>query len=225
MSTRDRRVDAYISRSAAFARPILAHLREVVHAASPQIDESIKWSMPWFSYRGRPICYMAAFKAHAAFGFYGGARVLGAAGENREAMGSFGRLATVRDLPGKRRLTSLVRAALEIADEHLRSGVPRRTVKPEAAVPPPLARALKSDSALQARWKAFTPGMRRSYVEWISGAKQEVTRARRLAMALAWISEGKSRDWKQEMPHRRGVRRAAEASAAPLPRRKAAPGR
>lgn len=198
MGTRDKKVDAYIAKSRDFARPILTHIRAVVHAAHGDLDEAIKWGMPWFCYKGKLVAYMSAFTRHAAFGFYGGERVIGEGMENREAMGSFGRLTTVRDLPSKRIMTSFVKRAVAIAEAHLAGGPPRRRVKPEAAVPAGLARALKADAALRARWKAFTPGRRREYANWIAGAKQEATRARRLTTAIAQIREGKPQNWKYE---------------------------
>ncbi len=48
MKNFDPRVDAYIARSAAFAQPVLLHLRATVHAACPGVQETIKWGMPFF---------------------------------------------------------------------------------------------------------------------------------------------------------------------------------
>ena len=69
MGTLDPRVDAYIAKSADFARPILVHLRETIHAASPVIDETLKWSAPHFAYQGM-FCGFAAFNEHVGFGFW-----------------------------------------------------------------------------------------------------------------------------------------------------------
>jgi hypothetical protein len=115
MGTRDRRIDAYIAKAQPFARPILEHLRAVAHAASPRIVEDVKWGMPFFVCDGRIVCHMAAFKAHAAFGLYRAAEVLGARAVNREAMGNFGRLTHVRDLPPRRVLLCYLRKAVALA--------------------------------------------------------------------------------------------------------------
>ncbi len=69
MASKDPRIDAYIAKSADFAQPILKHLRKVVHAGCPKVEETLKWSMPHFDYKG-VMCGMAAFKAHCVFGFW-----------------------------------------------------------------------------------------------------------------------------------------------------------
>ena len=110
-------MDAYIANAAPFARPILAHVRAAVHAASPDVDEAIKWGMPFFCHKGKLLAYMSAFKAHAAFGFYRGALVVGAGTEKREAMGSFGRLTRVSDLPSKGVIGRYVKRAVALAED------------------------------------------------------------------------------------------------------------
>ena len=103
MGTKDKRIDAYIAKAAPFARPILTYLRAVVHAACPDVEETIKWSMPAFDYNG-PFCSMAAFKQHATFGFWKGALIVDPKTRKPdEAMGDLGRITRVADLPGKRR--------------------------------------------------------------------------------------------------------------------------
>jgi len=197
MGTRDKRVDAYIARSAEFARPILAHLREVVHAACPTCEETMKWSFPHFDYKGGMLCSMAAFKQHAAFGFWKGALVLGDQ-QARDAMGSFGRLTSLKDLPPKKTLVAYIRKAMALND----AGVKVKRAKPRPApaldMPADFAAALKRVNGAWAHWEAFPPSHRREYVAWIHGAKQDATRARRMATAVAQVSEGKSQNWKYE---------------------------
>ena len=81
MKKTDPRVDAYIAKSAPFARPIQKRLRAAVHEACPEAEETIKWGMPFFLVDGKVLCFMAAFKAHAGFGFWrrGKTAVLGEA--------------------------------------------------------------------------------------------------------------------------------------------------
>ena len=98
MGKKDPRVDAYIERSAPFAKPILKHLRKIVHRGCPQVEETIKWGMPHFDYKGI-LCGMAAFKAHCAFHFWKGELVMGDSNRANEAMGQFGRINSVKDLP------------------------------------------------------------------------------------------------------------------------------
>ncbi len=133
MGTRDPRVDAYVESAADFAKPILEHLRAVVHAACPDAVETIKWGHPQFEYKG-PFCGMAAFKAHAAFGFWKHALVVPEDdGRSKEAMGGFGRLTTVKDLPPKSKLVAYVKKAMELNDKGIK--VVRSKTGPKKPVP------------------------------------------------------------------------------------------
>jgi uncharacterized protein YdeI (YjbR/CyaY-like superfamily) len=195
MST-DPRIDAYIAARADFARPILQHIRARVHAACPDVEETIKWSMPFFVYRGRPFANMAAFKEHASFGFWNRAGM--ATGQEGEAMGQFGRLTAIADLPPDAEFDALIQeaAAKSEAGEGPRRGT--KPAKPEAEVPPELATALVEDVAANATFTAFSPSCRREYCEWIADAKRPETRAKRVAEAIGWMREGKKRNWKYE---------------------------
>lgn len=199
-TSRDPRIDAYIERAAPFAQPILARLREQVHAACPEVEEGIKWGMPSFVYGGKILCNMAAFKQHASFGFWQGARIVapGDDGKAGEAMGQFGRITKLSDLPGKRELAGYVKQAMALID----AGVTRSTGKapakarPEAEVPADLAAALKRHRAAAATFVGFPPSQRRDYIEWIVEAKRDDTRQRRIHQAVEWLAEGKPRNWK-----------------------------
>ena len=197
MPSRDPRIDAYIARSAEFARPILTHLRAVVHAGCPPVEETIKWGFPHFMYRGM-LCSMAAFRQHVAFGFWKG-RLLVEKGDNRgaEAMGDFGRITRLADLPPKRMLVAYIKKAMALNE----SGVARQSKKKAAPKPPvklpaDLAAALKRDTRARATFAGFSPSHRREYVQWITEAKREETRARWVQQAVEWLAEGKSRNWK-----------------------------
>ncbi|HEY0014072.1 MAG TPA: YdeI/OmpD-associated family protein [Allosphingosinicella sp.] len=196
--TRDPRIDAYIAGQADFARPILEHLRAAVHAACPEAEETIKWGMPHFLYRKRILAGMAAFKAHATFGFWGGAEVVGEAGARREAMGQFGKLRSLGDLPPPEALGALIRKAMAAADTGEKRPRPASKPKPQLETPPDLAAALDVAPPARAAFDAFPPGGRRDYVEWIVEAKRPETRAKRIAQAVEWMSEGKRRNWKYE---------------------------
>lgn len=192
----DALIDAYIERQADFARPILTWLRARIHAACPDVEEGIKWSMPALSYRGRPLAHMAAFKAHASFGFWYRDRL--ATGKEGEAMGQFGRIASLADLPDEAEMEAQVREAMALIDSGDIAKRAAKPAKPEAEVPEALAEALARDPAAAAVFDGFPPSARRDYCEWIAGAKQETTRDKRLADAIAWIREGKKRHWKYE---------------------------
>lgn len=198
MGTRDPRVDAYIRKSQPFARPILERLRGLVHRACPEVVETIKWGFPFFEYQG-PLCSMAAFKAHAAFGFWRGSAMAAVkARASTNAMGQFGRLESVRDLPPARELTRLVKQAMTLNAAGGKTAHRPRTAgrRPAPATPPDLAAALRRNARARATYEAFRASARREYVEWIAGAKRDATRRRRLEQAVAWMAEGKPHHWR-----------------------------
>ena len=195
MATKDKRIDAYIAKSAPFARPILVHLRAVVHAACPDVEETVKWSMPAFDYKGA-LCSMAAFKQHATFGFWKGSLIKQDSGSTA-AMGQFGRITAVSDLPSKSEMKRYIREAMKLNDSGVKA--PRVTrSRPEIPVPDDVATALIRNKKAKAVFDAFSPSHRREYLEWITEAKTEATRKKRLATAIEWMSEGKSRNWKYQ---------------------------
>lgn len=196
MAARDPRIDVYIANAAPFARPILERLREAVHAACPECEETLKWRSPTFLYRGAILCGMAAFKEHAMFGFWKGA-LIDTGGAKEAAMGQFGRLTSVDDLPGKRELARYIRQAMALEDAGVKT--PRtKTGKPNPPAEPPahLLRALARNKRARTTFEGLSPSHRREYVEWIIEAKREETRRRRLAQAVEWLAEGKPRNWK-----------------------------
>ena len=199
MGQRDPRIDAYIAGSAEFARPILAHLRDVVHSACPDCEETLKWSAPSFTYRGKILCGMAAFRQHAAFGLWHGDMVLGTKRGAGDGMGQFGRLTRVADLPGQPELAEYIREAARLIEAGATRPPPRGSKpKQPAEVPDDLLAALARNARARAAFDAFPPSAKREYVEWITEAKREATRTRRLAQAVEWMAEGKRRNWKYE---------------------------
>jgi len=194
--SKDPRVDAYIARQAEFARPILDQLRAAMHAACPEVEESIKWSMPAFLLNGRPLANMAAFKAHASFGFWRGRELVGDAVQEG-AMGQFGRLMSPADLPPPETLAALIRAAAAKTAEGP-APRPKKPPKPELPTPDDLRAALDAEPKAAASFDAFPPSCRREYVEWIVEAKRPETRAKRIAQAVEWMADGKRRNWKYE---------------------------
>lgn len=197
MGTRDPRVDAYIANSADFAKPILTHLREVVHAACPEVEETLKWSTPYFMYKGM-LCGMASFKQHCAFSFWKGSLIVDRSGKSvDEAMGQFGRITRISDLPSTKILIGYIKEAMRLNEAGIKS--PTRSQpksKKELAVPDYLTAALKMNKKALATFESFSPRHQREYVEWITEAKGEDTRKRRLETAIGWMAEGKPRNWK-----------------------------
>ena len=195
--TRDPRIDAYIAKQADFAQPILARVREVVHEACPDVEETMKWSMPTFLYGGAILCGMAAFKQHASFGYWKHALVVGE-GEPRDGMGSYGKMASVKDLPPKKTLLAHIRKAMQLNLDKVPAARKASAPKPPPDMPTDLAAALKKNAKARKAYEGFPPSAQRDYVEWITQAKREATRASRLAQAGEWMAEGKRRNWKYE---------------------------
>ena len=171
MGKKDPRVDAYIAKAAGFARPILEEIRARVHAACPDVEETMKWSVPAFEYKG-PFCGMAAFKTHCVFGFWKSPLVLGGSGPDDNPMGFRDKLTSLKDLPPKSAFRANVKKAMDLNNRGIK-----------------VARA-------QSAFDAFSPSHRREYLEWITEAKTEATRNRRVAQAIEWMAEGKPRNWK-----------------------------
>ena len=200
MGKKDPRVDAYIKKSAGFARPILTHLRSVVHAGCPDVEETLKWGFPHFMHKGI-LCSMAAFKGHCAFGFWKESLLADmqpirtAVGD--QAMGQFGRITALIDLPDERTLTRLVSEAATLNDRGIK--VPRRArpKKPPALrVPDWFMSALRRNRRALATFEGFNYSRKKDYVEWVTEARRDLTRTSRLETALAWMAEGKERHWK-----------------------------
>ncbi len=197
MASHDPRIDAYIAKSADFARPILERLRSIVHEACPDVEETIKWGAPNFVHAGGIVCMMAAFKQHASFGFWKQALVVGE-DAGRQGMGSIGKLTSVKDLPPKKQLLAWIRKAVDLNVQGIKAPGGRKTSKPKPppVVPPELVAALKKDRKARAAWDAFAPSHQREYIDWINDAKRDETRVKRLAQAMEWVAQGKSRNWK-----------------------------
>jgi uncharacterized protein YdeI (YjbR/CyaY-like superfamily) len=194
MGTRDPRIDAYIEQSPAFARPVLRHLRELVHRGCPDCVETIKWGSPHFDHHGI-LAGMAAFQQHVAFGFWKGALVF-ETGKEKDAMGQFGRIASLADLPPDELLVGYVRVAAKLNETGVKARPAPKHPKPPLRVPPDLKAALARNAKARKTFEGFPPSHRREYLDWITEAKRPETRAKRLAQTVEWLAEGKARNWR-----------------------------
>jgi uncharacterized protein YdeI (YjbR/CyaY-like superfamily) len=195
--SREPRIDTYIARAQPFARPILEKARERVHAVVPDVEEAMKWSAPGFTLDGKILLMMAAFKAHAALNFWRGQEI-GDGQAKAGAMGQFGRLTSIDDLPPDAELDALIREAAALAKT---APAPRKTKhapKPAPELHPDFAAALAKAPNAKATLDSFPPSAQRDYFEWIAEARQDATRAKRIATAIEWLSEGKRRHWKYQ---------------------------
>ena len=194
MGKKDPRVDAYIAKSADFAKPILTHLRKLVHQACPDVVETMKWSAPHFDYKGM-MCGIAAFKEHCAFGFWKAILVLGD-GFERDSAGHFGRITSLDDLPADKVIVGYVKKAAKLNDEGVKIARVPKAPRKTLPMPGDLASVLKQHAAARKTFDKFSPSHKREYIEWITEAKTDATRQKRLATTVAWLEEGKVRNWK-----------------------------
>jgi uncharacterized protein YdeI (YjbR/CyaY-like superfamily) len=198
MPTKDKRVDAYIEKSADFAKPILREFRAIVHEGCPDVEETIKWSMPFYMYKGM-LCHMAAFKEHCAFGFVKAGLILDSEdNKSSEAMGQLGRIKSIKDLPSRKTLIGYVRKAVALHDEGIPSRPKAKGKKKELIIPDYFMAAVKKNKKALASFEAFPYSKKKDYVEWVTEAKSDETRGHRLKTSVEWLSEGKSRNWKYE---------------------------
>jgi len=200
MATKDPRIDAYIAKSADFAKPILSHIRELVHQGCPESEETLKWSMPFFTYKGM-LCHMAAFKSHCSLGFWKSNLVMGnensSSNDEKDGMGQFGRIGSLKDLPSDKKMLAYVKEAKRLNDEGIQKpSKPKPKGPRELAIPAELSAALKKNKKASAAFEGFSYSHKKEYVDWITEAKRDETKSQRLATTIAWLAEGKSRHWK-----------------------------
>jgi uncharacterized protein YdeI (YjbR/CyaY-like superfamily) len=200
MATTDPRFEQYIAKSAPFAKPILIHIRKLVHKACPQVEEKMKWSMPHFDYKGEMMCNMAAFKQHCCFGFWKAALMkdpsLMANAKSEMAMGHLGRITSLKDLPSDKQMIAYIKEAMKLNDEGLKVKKEKSTVKKEIKTPEDLMIALKKNKKAFTIFEKFPPGHKKEYILWIEEAKREETRKNRIEQTVVWVAEGKQRNWK-----------------------------
>ncbi len=196
---KDKRIDAYIVKAAPFAQPILAHIRALVHKACPEVEETIKWGFPHFNYKGL-MCSMASFKQHCAFGFWKAALMSDQSllenAKNETAMGHLGRITSLKDLPKDKLMLQYIKEAMKLNDEGAKVVKKKPAKREPIAIPASFKKALNANKKAKAVFEAFSPSHQREYLEWITEAKTEVTRDKRIEQSLDWLTEGKARNWK-----------------------------
>lgn len=203
MGTRNKATDNYIAKSADFAKPILHHIRELVHKACPDVEEKIKWGMPFFDYKGEMLCHMASFKQHAVMSFWKAALmkdpVLLENARAENAMGHLGRITSLKDLPPDKKITAWIKEAMQLNDKGIKLPAKPKPVNQKVqAIPDHFAKALAKNKKAKLVFDKFPPSHKKEYLMWITEAKTEETRNRRMITALEWIAEGKGKNWKYE---------------------------
>ena len=200
MPRRDPRLGAYIANAADFAKPILKHLRQLVHTGCPEVEETLKWSHPAFMHQGI-LCFMAAFNKHCTFGFWKHSLVVGQDSASKakadEAMGSLGRITSLTDLPSDKILVNHIKTAVRLNEQGVKEPRAPKPLKKKLLVTPPFfVAALKKNRKALETFERFSPSHKREYIEWLAEAKREETKLKRLETAMTWLAEGKHRNWK-----------------------------
>jgi uncharacterized protein YdeI (YjbR/CyaY-like superfamily) len=195
MPKTDPRVDAYIAKAPEFAKPILTHLRALAHQACPDVEETLKWRVPHFTYKGI-LFATAGFKQHCAVHFWKGKLIL-EDDRRKDGFGNLGKVTSISELPDKKRLLHYIKKAVELNEGGVKSPA-KKAAKKKLIVPGYLRAALSGNKKAQAAFDNFSPSHQREYVEWITEAKREETREKRIKTMLQWLAQGKSRNWKYQ---------------------------
>lgn len=203
MAKKEKAIDAYIAKSADFAKPILNHIRALVHKTCPDVEEKMKWSMPFFDYKGEMLCHMASFKQHAVMGFWKASlmkdSILVENARSETAMGHLGRIGSLKDMPPDKKITAWIKEAMQLNDKGIKLPAKAKAAdKKELIIPDYFTKAISRNKKAKQVFENFAYSHKKEYVMWITEAKTEETRNKRMETALEWIAEGKSRLWKYE---------------------------
>lgn len=194
----DKRIDNYIAKSADFAKPILNHLRKLIHTACPDVEEAIKWGFPHYDYKGI-MCSTAAFKSHCAFNFWKASLMKDAdlfTENNKSSMGHYGKISSLKGLPSDKIIIARIKEAMQLNDDGIKLPERNKAENKDVVVPDLFEKELKKNKQAATVFNNFSSSQKREYTDWISDAKTEETRNKRIATAVEWISEGKIRNWK-----------------------------
>lgn len=194
-----KKVDEYIDKAQPFAQPVLKHIRALVHAACPDVEEKIKWGFPHFDYKGEMMCSVAAFKQHCSFSFWKGALMKDPAlmenAKTETSMGHLGRITSLQDLPSDKKFTTYIKEAMKLNDDG-KKVVKKPVVKKELVVPDYLLKVIQKNKAAYTNFEHFPPSHKREYIAWIEEAKTAATKEKRMAQMMELLAEGKPRNWK-----------------------------
>ena len=198
MGNRNKLIDEYIEKAAPFAKPILSHIRELIHEAWPEIEETIKWKVPVYEYKGI-VCATGAFKTHCAFNFFKAKLMKDPyhvfSEQFSDAAGQFGKLLTVSDLPSDSILREYIQEAAKLNTDKIK-GPAKKKEDADHLIPNDLSIALKNNPIAQKQFETMSLGYKKEYIDWLLDAKMDATRQKRLETAIEWIAEGKPRNWK-----------------------------
>jgi uncharacterized protein YdeI (YjbR/CyaY-like superfamily) len=201
-TNRNPKFDAYLAASEDFAKPIMMHLRSLLHTTCPEVVEELKWGIPHFDYKGEMMCIFAASKKHCSFGFWKDALMADPrlkANSSLPAIKRFmGKLTKIEDLPTDVELIGFIREAMTLNENGVKLP-PREAKTPKTlAMPPGFAEKLAENPTAKQEYDSKSDSFRKDYLVWITDAKTDATRQKRIEESVAWIAEGKGRFWKYE---------------------------
>lgn len=197
-----KQIDIFIFNAQEFAQPILNHIRALVHATCPEVEETLKWGFPHFMYKNQALCYMASFKKHCTFGFPKASlmkdKSLLEMADTETAMGHFGKITSIKDLPSDKKIIGYIKEAMKLNDAGIKVKKKKPDTPKELIIPEYFTNELQRNKAALKTFQVFSPSCKREYIDWIVDAKTEATREKRMNQAIEWMSEGKKRNWKYE---------------------------
>jgi uncharacterized protein YdeI (YjbR/CyaY-like superfamily) len=199
MATFNKQVDGYIAKSADFAKPILEHLRKIIHDTCPEVEEVMKWGIPHFDYKGDMMCILAAYKNHCSFSLYKAELMsdpkIKESVKAGQKMGYMDKIKTLSDLPAKKTLVAYIKEAMALNEKGIKKEKPVKEKSPETEVPDYFLAKLSKNPAAKKVFESKSASFRKEYSKWIIDAKTEETRDKRIEQSLEWIAEGKGRFW------------------------------
>jgi len=186
---REKTVESYIENTPQWAAELTA-LRDILRGTV--LEEGIKWGAPCYMLGGKNIVGMMAFKANFGLWFHQGALLKDKAGVLINAQeGKTHALRQWRMASRDEIKPELIR---QYVNEAIANGKAGKTVKipkkPPPVIPRELSEALAQDTEVREKFEALTLGPKREFTDYISEAKQDATKQRRLAKILPMIKAG-----------------------------------
>ncbi len=199
MAKLNSKVTEYIAKSADFAKPILNHLREIIHSTCPDVEEDIKWGTPHYGYKGDHLVMMAGFKNHCSFSLYKAEMMKDKAIQDSlkagKKFGFMDKVKSLDELPAKKILVAYIKEAMAINEQGIKKVITKSAKPKVVEMPDSFAKALKANVKANKVFTEKSDSFRKEYIVWIADAKTDETRQKRIEQSLEWIADGKGRFW------------------------------
>jgi hypothetical protein len=191
------RINLYIAELPDWQRKHLVRVRQLIHSTEERIEEAWRGNAPHFDHQGSLIG-MHAFKSCVSIWFHKGASL-------KDGHGLF--KLTEKDAEREVRKYKIhegesinEKAFLDLLKQALKvnaaqaGGAETKPTSRALVVPSDMEQVLRKDEQAWAQWEGLAASHKREYVEWITDAKQDETRKRRLAKALEMIRDGQAKN-------------------------------